>query len=112
MKNSRSPRGTQVASRGKTIFVHQGENTRGILQKFGMADAKAVTVPADPQAVLHPVECEDECVTSVPYRESVGSLMYLAVTTRPDIAFAVNSVSKFPNKHNRAHWLAVKRIFS
>lgn len=31
--------------------------------------------------------------------------------TLPDIAFAVNDVSRFNNKHGRAHWTAVKRIF-
>ena len=38
--------------------------------------------------------------------------MFLAVVSRPDIAFAVNSVSTFLNKHNGTHWRAVKRIFS
>jgi hypothetical protein len=48
----------------------------------------------------------------VPYREAVGSLMFLAVVSRPDIAVAVNTVSKFLNNHNDEHWRAVKRIIS
>jgi hypothetical protein len=32
--------------------------------------------------------------------------------SRPDIAFAVNTVSKFLNNHNDEHWRAVKRIIS
>lgn len=37
--------------------------------------------------------------------------MYLIQGTRPDIAFAVNDVSRFNSNYNMAHWQAVKRIF-
>ena len=32
---------------------------------------------------------------NVPYREAVGSLMYAAMGTRPDIAFATSTVAQF-----------------
>lgn len=37
--------------------------------------------------------------------------MFLALVTRRDIAYAVNVVSRYVNKHKRSHWLAVKRNF-
>lgn len=37
--------------------------------------------------------------------------MYLAVATRPDIAFAVSYVSQFLNKLTERHWTMMKRIF-
>lgn len=37
--------------------------------------------------------------------------MFLAVVSRPDIAYSVNSVNKYVNNHNENHWQAVKRIF-
>ena len=40
----------------------------------------------------------------------MGSLLYLSLSTRPDIAFAVNNVAKFCAKPNKQHWTAVKRI--
>jgi hypothetical protein len=45
-----------------------------------------------------------------PYREAVGSLMYAAMGTRPDITFAVSIVSQFNDNPGRAHWEAVKHI--
>ena len=47
----------------------------------------------------------------IPYREAVGSLMYAALGTCPDIAFVVQTVSQFSTKPGPAHWEAVKRIF-
>ena len=47
----------------------------------------------------------------VPYHEAVGSLMYATLGTRPDICFAVQTVSRFNSKPGLAHWEAVKRIF-
>ena len=38
--------------------------------------------------------------------------MYLAIATRPDIAFAVNQAAKFCENPGRRHWAAVKRIFA
>ncbi|GBP08164.1 Retrovirus-related Pol polyprotein from transposon TNT 1-94 [Eumeta japonica] len=46
-----------------------------------------------------------------PYREAVGSLMFAAIVTRPDIMFAVSTVSRFLNSHDQSHWNAVKKIF-
>jgi hypothetical protein len=48
---------------------------------------------------------------NVPYREAVGSLMYAAMGTRPDIAFAMSTVAQFSDNPGWAHWEAVKQIF-
>ena len=40
----------------------------------------------------------------------VGSLLYIAMATRPDIAHAVGVVSKFNANLKEAHLTAVKRI--
>ena len=47
----------------------------------------------------------------VPYREAIGSLMYASVGTRPDISFAVSTLSQFIDNPGHTHWEAVKRIF-
>ncbi|GBP36997.1 Retrovirus-related Pol polyprotein from transposon TNT 1-94 [Eumeta japonica] len=44
-------------------------------------------------------------------KEAVGSLMFAAIVTRPDIMFAVSTVSRFLNSHDQSHWNAVKKIF-
>lgn len=46
----------------------------------------------------------------VPYASAVGSLMYLMVCTRPDLAYYVSMVSRFMSNPGEKHWLAVKWI--
>lgn len=48
---------------------------------------------------------------NIPYREAIGSLMFLTIVSRPDITYAVNFLSRYLNKYNGGHWQAVKRIF-
>ena len=98
--------------KAKQIYVSQSVYTKRLIEKYGMSNTKSVSVPADPNVILYPVENEDECLMNISYREAVGSLMYLAVISRTDIALAVNTVSKFFNRPNQSHWRAVKRIFS
>ena len=47
---------------------------------------------------------------NIPYRETVGSLMYIACNTRPDIMAATSFVSRYVSNPGLEHWTAVKRI--
>jgi hypothetical protein len=49
-------------------------------------------------------------MSRVPYSSAVGSLMYVMVCTRPDIAHAVRVMSRYMNNPCREHWEAVKCI--
>ncbi|GJZ29607.1 hypothetical protein Tco_0574254 [Tanacetum coccineum] len=49
-------------------------------------------------------------MSKVPYANAVGSLMYLMVCTRPDIAYAVSVVSRYLANPGKNHWEAVKWI--
>lgn len=46
-----------------------------------------------------------------PYREAIGSLLYLAQVTRPDINFVVNFLSRYSTNPGKSHWQAIKRVF-
>jgi hypothetical protein len=46
-----------------------------------------------------------------PYHEAVGALNWAALTTRPDITFAVATVARFASNPSIPHWEAVKWIF-
>ena len=55
-------------------------------------------------------EQEDESQSDYPYKELVGSLMYAAMATRLDIAFATSILGQFAQAPARVHWEAAKRV--
>jgi hypothetical protein len=44
------------------------------------------------------------------YSQMIGSLMYLASATRPDISFAVSKLSRFTSNPGDDHWRALERV--
>ena len=50
-------------------------------------------------------------MSKIPYREAIGSLLYLSTMTRPDIAAAVSEVCRFAADPGLRHWHAVQHIF-
>ena len=47
---------------------------------------------------------EDERAENWPFRELVGSLMWLSISTRPDIANAVRAVARYCTAPRAIHW--------
>ena len=92
------------------VFLHQKHYIETILQKYGMNNANPITTPADTNVKLIKDDGVSKPVNPSTYQSMVGSLLYAAMATRPDIAHAVSVVSKFNANPNAAHLTAVKRI--
>jgi hypothetical protein len=46
----------------------------------------------------------------VPYKDIVGSLMYVMVTIRLDLSNAMNIISQFMQDPSLKHWVVAKKI--
>ena len=91
-------------------FTKDSMSMQNMLEKYGLTEAKVASTPAD---LCVKLEKDDEVSTQVDpitYQSMVGTLLYAACATRPDIAHAVGAVSKFKSKPTEAHLTAVKRI--
>jgi len=48
---------------------------------------------------------------NIPYREAIGSLMYAALSTHPDISFTLTCLSQYAQNPGKPHWEAIKCVF-
>jgi len=92
------------------ICITQRSYTESVLNRFGMANATPVATPLEPNCKIDKADEEEADKSKRPYQELIGSLIYLAVSTRPDIAHAVNFLSQFNTCHGDEHWSAAKRV--
>ena len=95
-----------------TLRMAQTTYLDKVLCAFNMADCKPVSTPMD-QGLKLVKETEK---TAAPedvrrFQSAIGSLMYAMIETRPDIAFAVSTLSQFASNPNEEHWKALKHVF-
>ena len=93
------------------LYLSQSQHIANLLQEHGLQDSKPVSTPLNPGSCLstsmspqNTSEATEMC--QYPYISVVGSLMYLAVTTRPDIAYAAGVLARFNSNLGLAHWQA------
>ena len=93
-----------------SITISQNQYISKIISRFHLADCQPVSTPLPPGIQYQPATDNDTFEDPSLYRSAIGSLMYAAIATRPDIAYAVNSLSQFNVKPSQVHWNAVKHI--
>ena len=111
--------GIQIEQTDTGIKIHQTSYCNEVLKRFGFDQRERVSkipmeVNAKFSATLHLNDQEnvtdDDNESTFNYRSAVGALMYLATSTRPDLAFAVGYLSRFVSKPTRKHIGAIKKV--
>ena len=98
------------------LFVNQNHYIENILKKFNKATCNPKSIPADPNARMSAemtpkTENATKEMSSVPYREAIGSLVSHGDDASRD-SFSVNQVSQYCQNPGPGHWNGVKRILS
>ena len=96
-----------------SFFIYHSSYAKRVLARLNMEKANSVVIPADTNNKVYTEYIQyiiENNVTNTPYREAIGSFMYLSTGTRPDITFVVNCPSRYIEKPAKLHWNAVKRI--
>ena len=109
--------GLQIEHLHSGILVHQSVYVQKLLEKFNMDKAYPNKTPMVVRSldkekdIFRPREEGEEILGSeYPYLSLIGALMYLANSTRPDIAFAVNLLARHSAAPTKRHWTGAKQI--
>lgn len=92
----------------RKITVTQPGYIDTLLARFPLATSRQFTTP---------LPCTTDNLSSdafalTPYQQIVGSLMWIAGSTRPDIAYAVNYLSRYSSQPTEGHWQQALRVVS
>ena len=99
--------GLDVSYKNKEIIIKQTKKIDEALRTFKMEECKSTTTPIEPGIAL---ESNKKVLVDLPYKNLIGKLMFLAVATRPDIAFAVSYLSQFNDCFDETHFKTAKRV--
>jgi hypothetical protein len=97
------------------ISIDQTSYIEQTVKRFRMEDCKPTTTPHLPnfhfsKSMCPATESESEAMKHVPYSDLLGSLLWIALQTRPDIAQAVGVLCRFASNPGEQHWTGLKRI--
>ena len=82
--------------------MYQQQYILKLIDKYGLSEAKTVLTAADPSSKLKKDDGAGKDVDTNEYQSMVGSLLYAAMATQPDISQSVRVVSKFNFKPSQA----------
>jgi len=90
------------------IALCQSAYIQKVLKRFNIADAHTLSTQLSSASKLEGTpgardEGEDSEVNEIVYHSMIGSLMYLMLCTRPDIAFAVGALSRYSSLPRTSH---------
>ncbi|GBM57097.1 hypothetical protein AVEN_160168-1 [Araneus ventricosus] len=84
------------------LQLEQEEYIDKTLKRFSMSECKSCSTPLEVKCTL--AYFTNSELFKGPFRELIGALLYLAVTTRRDILFTVNCFSQLQEKPTAAAW--------
>ncbi len=95
--------------------IHQKKYIDRVIKTFKLQDTKNTDIPLQPnQKLTKELLTEDDklryLIDSEKFRQAIGSLIYLMVSTRLDISFTVSVLSRFMQEPRDLHWRCVKRL--
>ena len=95
----------------RTISLSQNQYLNNILERFNKSNLNPVISPSEPGIKLEKNTLQASNQDINYYQQQIGSLIYLATKTRPDIAYQVNNCARFMSNPNKSHYSALERIW-
>lgn len=108
--------GLRITRANGKLYLDQEKYIKEMLTRFNMEECNPVSTPLDVNQKLTKEQSpktakEQSEMNNIPYQQAIGSLLFAANCTRPDISQSVNHLSKFNNNPGMQHWNAINRVF-
>ena len=100
--------GIKIKRTSDGLVLSKSHYIDNILGKFDKDNSGITRTPVD--VTLHFSKNKGESVAQVEHSRVIGSLMYLMSCTRPDIAYAVNKLSRYTSIPGAMHWKGIMRV--
>lgn len=95
---------------GRLVYLSQSHYINNLSKLFKMTDCARVQTPTDVYFKDLHLKTSHESPSPGPYSQLIGSLLWVAQCTRPDISFAVSLLSQFLRDPSVTHWTAALRV--
>ena len=95
----------------RELTLHQAKYTRSLLRRFQKENLRPSNTPMAEGIKLQKANSDPLKEDLKSFQQKVGSLLYLATKTRPDIAFAVGNYARYMSKPDKTHFAALDRIW-
>ncbi|GFW68152.1 retrovirus-related Pol polyprotein from transposon TNT 1-94 [Trichonephila clavipes] len=104
--------GIEFEEIGNSLFIHQRSYIRRLCEIYEKYKYPVSSLPISKGQVLSKLDSPktSEEILTVPYRNLIGSLSFIAIRTRPDIMYAVNVLSQFQANPGIKHWNCLLRL--
>lgn len=100
--------GLEIEKLGNDLVISQKGLIKKILEKFNFTECKTQNIPLQPKLYLNTENCNSN--VNLPYRELIGSLMYIMLGSRPDLCYAITYFSQYQNCYSEEHWTHLKNV--
>jgi len=102
--------GSAIEDNGDNVFIHQKDYIKKMLSTYEYDITKTSETPLkEKYAIIK--DPEDELFHNFKIKEKIGSLMFTAVSVRPDIAFAVSYIARFTTHPSAEVCRAINHVF-
>ena len=93
--------------RSGEMTLDQSEYIESLARKYNVEGSKLYYTPMEQNLSLSPAQSASEDIN---YRNLIGALLYVSASTRLDVSYSVNYLSRFQNCYSETHFKYALRI--
>jgi hypothetical protein len=102
----------RILREGKKLWLLQDTYLEKLGLKFNQASSRIVKTPLSASFKAVPFDSQATPNQIMAYQQRIGSLIYPAIITRPDVAFAVSILSQFNQNPSPQHTMEADRVIA